>query len=64
MSCASLQFMDRTVSSRPTSAFAPSGANTDVSRLTLRRAHLPRELVCTENLTPWLKLLPCGEVHV
>ncbi len=20
---------------------------------------LPREAVCTENLTPWLKLLPC-----
>ena len=22
---------------------------------------LPREAVCTENLTPWLKLLPCGD---
>ncbi len=28
-----------------------------------RYAHLPREIVCTENLTPWKKLLPC-ESHV
>eukprot|EP00929_Paragymnodinium_shiwhaense_P013119 TRINITY_DN120985_c0_g1_i1.p1 TRINITY_DN120985_c0_g1~~TRINITY_DN120985_c0_g1_i1.p1 ORF type:complete len:675 (-),score=112.18 TRINITY_DN120985_c0_g1_i1:10-2034(-) len=26
----------------------------------LRYATLPYEPVCTENLTPWLKLLPCG----
>lgn len=26
----------------------------------LRSATLPYEPVCTENLTPWLKLLPCG----
>lgn len=26
----------------------------------LRFASLPYEPVCTENLTPWLKLLPCG----
>ncbi|CAD7700239.1 unnamed protein product [Ostreobium quekettii] len=24
---------------------------------------LPKEAVCTENLTPWLKLLPCGDSH-
>ncbi len=23
---------------------------------------LPREAVCTENLTPWLRLLPCRDV--
>jgi phosphatidylinositol glycan class T len=23
-------------------------------------AIMPREAVCTENLTPWVKLLPCG----
>jgi len=27
---------------------------------TLRFSTLPYEPVCTENLTPWLKLLPCG----
>jgi len=26
----------------------------------VRYASLPREIVCTENLTPWKKLLPCG----
>lgn len=25
------------------------------------RALLPHEAVCTENLTPWLRLLPCGD---
>ena len=25
-----------------------------------RQAQMPREAVCTENLTPFLKLLPCG----
>lgn len=23
---------------------------------------MPREAVCTENLTPWLRLLPCRDV--
>lgn len=27
----------------------------------LRYGALPREVVCTENLTPWHKLLPCRE---
>jgi phosphatidylinositol glycan class T len=27
----------------------------------LRYGMLPREAVCTENLTPWLKLLPCRD---
>jgi len=26
----------------------------------LRFVSIPNEIVCTENLTPWLKLLPCG----
>lgn len=26
----------------------------------LRYVSIPNEIVCTENLTPWLKLLPCG----
>uniref|UniRef100_A0A4W5NUA5 Phosphatidylinositol glycan anchor biosynthesis class T n=1 Tax=Hucho hucho TaxID=62062 RepID=A0A4W5NUA5_9TELE len=30
------------------------------TNLFLRYAVLPREIVCTENLTPWKKLLPCG----
>ena len=27
--------------------------------LQIRYGSLPREAVCTENLTPWIKLLPC-----
>uniref|UniRef100_A0A5F8GMI6 Phosphatidylinositol glycan anchor biosynthesis class T n=1 Tax=Monodelphis domestica TaxID=13616 RepID=A0A5F8GMI6_MONDO len=35
---------------------APAGTNHHF----LRYAVLPREVVCTENLTPWKKLLPCS----
>uniref|UniRef100_UPI003AAB464E GPI transamidase component PIG-T isoform X2 n=1 Tax=Centroberyx gerrardi TaxID=166262 RepID=UPI003AAB464E len=38
--------------------FLPSPPGTD--HHFLRYATLPREIVCTENLTPWKKLLPCG----
>ena len=27
----------------------------------MKYATLPSEVVCTENLTPWIKLLPCGK---
>ncbi len=27
----------------------------------LRYASMPNEILCTENLTPWIKLLPCGK---
>uniref|UniRef100_A0A8C4R5M9 Phosphatidylinositol glycan anchor biosynthesis, class T n=1 Tax=Eptatretus burgeri TaxID=7764 RepID=A0A8C4R5M9_EPTBU len=32
---------------------------TETDESYLRYASLPREIVCTENLTPWKKLLPC-----
>ena len=32
----------------------------DRPHLYLMYAALPHEIVCTENLTPWSKLLPCG----
>lgn len=31
----------------------------DLDPKMIRHSVLPRELVCTENLTPWIKLLPC-----
>lgn len=42
-------------------SFQPTGnqANLDISNLHLLHGTLPREVVCTENLTPFLKLLPC-----
>lgn len=42
-------------------ALWPTGAFKTNENVTsqLRYASLPREIVCTENLTPWKKLLPC-----
>ncbi|XP_037075674.1 GPI transamidase component PIG-T-like isoform X2 [Pollicipes pollicipes] len=55
--------MDQTVTASPSFAYRPQGVVSDAaqseSRL-LRTASLPREATCTENLTPWQKLLPCG----
>ena len=34
-------------------------ANSTLPNLHLLHGTLPREVVCTENLTPFLKLLPC-----
>jgi len=63
--CASLGRMDTLHTTSPTRTFPPTG---DLPRLppaqhahahVLRHATLPAERVCTENLTPFLKLLPC-----
>lgn len=59
--CASLNFIDNFNTVTPQMALWPTGpvkGNTNVTSL-LRYASLPREIVCTENLTPWKKLLPC-----
>ena len=42
----------------PSSASCPSASSPPSSSLL---AWLPKEPVCTENLTPWLKLLPCRD---
>ena len=41
--------------------FEPGGLSPNVLSDNLHLLHgtLPREVVCTENLTPFLKLLPC-----
>ena len=59
--CASLNFIDSTRTTRPKISFEPEGsrANVPQSDLFLLQGSLPREVVCTENLTPFLKLLPC-----
>ncbi|KAH6679020.1 GPI transamidase-like protein component Gpi16 [Halenospora varia] len=59
--CASLNFIDSTRTIRPVMSFQPSGdhKNSTLSDLHLLHGTLPREVVCTENLTPFLKLLPC-----
>ncbi|XP_004698068.1 GPI transamidase component PIG-T [Echinops telfairi] len=58
--CASLNFIDSTNTVTPTASFKPLGLANDTDHHFLRYAVLPREVVCTENLTPWKKLLPCS----
>lgn len=50
--CASMNFIDSTKTIKPQSTFFNSGGE-------LFYGVLPSETVCTENLTPFLKLLPC-----
>ncbi|XP_058499547.1 GPI transamidase component PIG-T [Solea solea] len=58
--CASLNFIDSTNTVQPSASFKPLGIANVTDHQFLRYATLPREIVCTENLTPWKKLLPCG----
>ncbi|KAJ9587701.1 hypothetical protein L9F63_018881, partial [Diploptera punctata] len=60
--CASLNFIDASNSLNPEFTFRPAGVVSSAQQMNsslLRYATLPREIVCTENLTPWKKLLPC-----
>ena len=59
--CASLNFIDSKTTTSPKFSFRREGvvSNAAANSSLLRHAALPRELVCTENLTPWKKLLPC-----
>ncbi|KAG9313642.1 GPI transamidase component PIG-T [Chiua virens] len=59
--CASLGSLDDRRTSSPASAFPLSSVPLHQQSLpyALRFAILPSEHVCTENLTPFLKLLPC-----
>ncbi|KAL3615974.1 hypothetical protein CASFOL_040268 [Castilleja foliolosa] len=53
--CASINFLEHSTSySSPQWSFRSASGK-------LRYGTLPREAVCTENLTPWLKLLPCRD---
>nr|XP_023919165.1 LOW QUALITY PROTEIN: GPI transamidase component PIG-T homolog [Quercus suber] len=53
--CAFINFLESsTTYSAHEWGFTPSSGS-------LRYGTLPREAVCTENLTPWLKLLPCRD---
>ncbi|KAB5518866.1 GPI transamidase component PIG-T [Coniochaeta sp. 2T2.1] len=59
--CASLNFIDGTRTTRPVMSFRPEGNHpgSNSTNMHLLYGVLPREVVCTENLTPFLKLLPC-----
>ncbi|CAB1329628.1 unnamed protein product [Coregonus sp. 'balchen'] len=53
--CASLNFIDSTNTVQPSASFKPLGVGNVTDQRFLRYAVLPREVVCTENLTPWKK---------
>lgn len=55
--CASLGSLDAQRTSSPLAAFPISSPHSTPHAL--RYASLPSEHVCTENLTPFVKLLPC-----
>lgn len=59
--CASLNFIDATRTICPVLAFDKQGYHSATSSRSLHLLHgtLPAETVCTENLTPFLKALPC-----
>ncbi|KAH8303497.1 hypothetical protein KR059_012671, partial [Drosophila kikkawai] len=58
--CASLNFVDKTNSISPRHLLRPQFMPAANRKNFVRYSALPREIVCTENLTPWKKLLPCG----
>ncbi|CAG9853916.1 unnamed protein product [Phyllotreta striolata] len=59
--CASLNFIDDLNTIKPEFSFRPRGVvdSKFINSSHVRYANLPHEIVCTENLTPWKKLLPC-----
>ncbi|KZW01503.1 Gpi16 subunit, GPI transamidase component [Exidia glandulosa HHB12029] len=56
--CASLGSLDDQRTTTPALSFKPS-VQLPLGKHQLRHATLPAEHVCTENLTPFIKLLPC-----
>uniref|UniRef100_A0A1L8E420 Putative gpi transamidase complex n=1 Tax=Nyssomyia neivai TaxID=330878 RepID=A0A1L8E420_9DIPT len=59
--CASLGFIDDTNTIQPHYTIRPQFySSTPLNSTFVRYSTLPHEVVCTENLTPWKKLLPCG----
>lgn len=61
--CASLSFIDKTNTQEPRHSFRPqfNVPASERENYAIRYSNLPHEVVCTENLTPWKKLLPCGK---
>ncbi|KAJ3021574.1 hypothetical protein HKX48_008241 [Thoreauomyces humboldtii] len=63
--CASLNQMDESTTAQPILSFLPESdylsarEQNNTAGLEIRYGSLPHETVCTENLTPWAKLLPC-----
>lgn len=60
--CASFSFVGESNTISPHFSFKPlsSSNQPNMNSSFIRYTSLPREVVCTENLTPWKKLLPCN----
>jgi len=58
--CASLNFIDSSLTYSPKRTFVKPDTGHHTAS-TLRTGHLAGETVCTENLTPFIKLLPCRD---
>lgn len=56
--CASLNFVTPAITTRPLHADGSGYVANSTNRLFVMRAALPDEPICTENLTPFLKMLP------
>lgn len=68
--CSSLNFMNNQTSIEPKFSIKPTGhilySRNNVEKSLdkrLKYSTLPSEIVCTENITPWIKLLPCGKYN-
>ena len=58
--CASLNFMSTSFSGSPEKILRPNSMfHEQLNSSSMKYSNLPSENVCTENLTPWKKLLPC-----
>ncbi|XP_074605753.1 phosphatidylinositol glycan anchor biosynthesis class T [Brevipalpus obovatus] len=59
--CASLNFIDKAATVQPRYSLKPEGVfgNGSFKQENVFYAALAHETVCTENLTPWKKFLPC-----
>ncbi|KAL5276747.1 PIGT family protein [Megaselia abdita] len=58
--CASLNNIDEANTVQPKYSFRPRFVAPKNTKSFIKYSTLPRENVCTENLTPWKKLLPCS----
>lgn len=54
-----MNFIESTRTTSPVVSFEPLGDHSPSDHLHLLHGTLPGEVVCTENLTPFLKMLPC-----
>ena len=59
--CASINFIDNSATVQPKYSFRPEGVidSNYLKNSSVFYGALPHESVCTENLTPFKKLLPC-----